>query len=122
MADHPEILEALKADTGKTNYVGGSKYHDRATLTLMVQHYTRGYNTLWRITRIGLRVIRVRPRVQAGKGAVASTKYMAISPLPLACTLPRGVKVNAGRVRSPPFGSTRWVDATPSSTTSFTCA
>lgn len=46
MADHPEILEALKADTDKTKYVGGKKYQDRANLTFKVQHYIREYNKL----------------------------------------------------------------------------
>jgi hypothetical protein len=46
MADHPEILEALKADNDKTKYVGGEKYKDRANLTFKVQHYIREYNKL----------------------------------------------------------------------------
>ncbi|HMC97425.1 MAG TPA: hypothetical protein VKG92_07230 [Flavobacteriales bacterium] len=46
MADHPEILEALKADGDKTKYVGGEKYRDRENLTFKIQHYIREYNKL----------------------------------------------------------------------------
>lgn len=45
MSDHPEVLEALKADRDDARYVG-EKYRKRENLTYRIQHHIREYNKL----------------------------------------------------------------------------